>query len=375
LAASTDAKKIGTWNWPTANVGIATGHGLFVLDIDPRHDGLASMKQLQEQLGSLPAGPRVKTGGGGGHWYFREPEGQIRTTLDVPGIDLKGAGGYVVAPPSIHKSGAVYLWEVSPETVPLLKLPQAWLDYLRATDSPSQAAIPSIGVKCNTENADNTVTTDNTVNTGLPRNTHSNPPHPLSFARKTDSEDDLPNDVQEAILQTLPDCQGRRNRQLFDLARALKAIPRLTDAPLEALEPYVRAWHRLGIARNVIATEAFDESRIDFGRAWPKVKFPRGSGIMVSLLGRAIQHSQPRAAEKYELPGVRLLLCLCRELQRQSGEKPFYLGCRTAGQLLGVDHVTAWRWLWLLANRKDIEEVEKGDLRKRRASSYRYRGD
>jgi hypothetical protein len=83
LAASTDVKKIGTWNWPTANVGIATGNGLFVLDIDPRHDGLASMKQLQEQLGSLPAGPRVKTGGGGGHWYFQEPEGQIRTTPSV----------------------------------------------------------------------------------------------------------------------------------------------------------------------------------------------------------------------------------------------------------------------------------------------------
>jgi len=48
---------------------------------------------------------------------------------------------------------------------------------------------------------------------------------------------------------------------------------------------------------------------------------------------------------------------------------------RTAGKLLEVDHVTAWRWLFLLTHDGVVEEVEKGDRTKRRASRYRYCGD
>ena len=74
----------------------------------------------------------------------------------------------------------------------------------------------------------------------------------------------------------------------------------------------------------------------------------------------------------YGVPGT-LLVAVCRELQRASGDKPFFLACRTTGRLLGVDHTTAWRWLFLLTHKGIIEEVEKGDRAKRRASRYRYR--
>jgi hypothetical protein len=47
--------------------------------------------------------------------------------------------------------------------------------------------------------------------------------------------------------------------------------------------------------------------------------------------------------------GLRLLIAVCRELQRVSGEREFLLSCRTAGNLLGVNHVTAARYLFLLA--------------------------
>jgi hypothetical protein len=46
------------------------------------------------------------------------------------------------------------------------------------------------------------------------------------------------------------------------------------------------------------------------------------------------------------------------------------LSCHTAGHLLAVDHTTAWRWLFLLLHDGILEEVEKGDRRKRRASRY-----
>lgn len=56
----------------------------------------------------------------------------------------------------------------------------------------------------------------------------------------------------------------------------------------------------------------------------------------------------PAAAMRYEQPQLRRLVSLCRELQRHTGDRPFHLGCRTAGKLVDVNHATAWRWLCLL---------------------------
>ncbi len=177
------------------------------------------------------------------------------------------------------------------------------------------------------------------------------------------------------ILETLPSGPGRRNRQVFDLARALKAVPRLADAPADALEPYVRCWHNTGVAEKVIDTRPFEETWIDFLQAWPKIKYPKGAEPMVAILERAKQAPLPRAAEKYEQAGLQLLVALCRELQQEPEKQPFFLACRTAGRLLQVNHATAWRWLWLLCHDGVVVEVEKGDRAKRRASRYRYLGD
>jgi hypothetical protein len=156
--------------------------------------------------------------------------------------------------------------------------------------------------------------------------------------------------------------------------RALKAIPRLADANPGDFEPVVWRWHGLGLARGVIGSEPFEETWIDFLRGWPKVRFPKGSEPMTAIYERAKRLPVPQAAQRYELPGLRLLAALCQELQRASGDKPFFLACRTAGKLLGVDHTTAWRWLFLLAHDNLITEVEKGDRARRRASRYRWLG-
>jgi len=181
--------------------------------------------------------------------------------------------------------------------------------------------------------------------------------------------------VATAILESLPSSVGKRNRQVFELARALKAIPTLADAPVDTLEPYVRRWHTLGVQKGVIGTEPFEETWIDFIISWPKVKFPKGAEPMAKLFELAKGSPMPQAALRYEQDGLQLLVTLCRELQKVSGAKPFFLGCRTAGSLLGVKHVTAWRWLILLANDKIVEEVEKGDRAQRRATRFRYLGD
>jgi hypothetical protein len=184
---------------------------------------------------------------------------------------------------------------------------------------------------------------------------------------------DVEADVRQAIQETLPTGPGRRNRQVLELARALKAIPRLADGPADDLLSYVRRWHEL--AKPVISTQAWEETWIDFLRAWPRVKFPKGTEPMVQIFERAQQADPPKVARQFEIAEVRLLVALCRELQRASGDRPFFLACRTAGQLLQVNHATAWRWLFLLTHTGVIREEEKGDRAKRRASRYRYLGD
>ena len=109
--ASTDPATIKQWwqQWPDANIGIVTGpeSGLVVLDVDPRHDGDKSLRDLERQHGPLPLTPEVLTGGGGRHFYFTYPEGATIGNSSgklAAGLDVKGKGGYVVAPPSLHPS-------------------------------------------------------------------------------------------------------------------------------------------------------------------------------------------------------------------------------------------------------------------------------
>jgi len=101
------------YRWPEANIGVITGaiSHLTVLDVDPRHGGDESLRRLQEANGPLPLTVEAETGGGGRHLYFALPAIPLRSRAGMaPGIDLRAEGGMVVAPPSIHPSGAPYRW-------------------------------------------------------------------------------------------------------------------------------------------------------------------------------------------------------------------------------------------------------------------------
>ncbi|GIF19110.1 hypothetical protein BJ973_006156 [Actinoplanes tereljensis] len=106
--ASTDPRQIELWwaRWPAANLGLRTGIAMDVADIDSA-EGWHGLIHLLG--GSLPAGPRVRTGGGGWHLWFR-PTGFGNRVHLLPGLDWRGAGGYVVAPPSRHAGGGDYRW-------------------------------------------------------------------------------------------------------------------------------------------------------------------------------------------------------------------------------------------------------------------------
>ena len=115
--ATSDPDRVVEWwrRWPTANVGIATGpvSGFFALDLDLRHGGQQSLDRLEAENGKLPRTVQVRTGSGGFHWWFRWPEGcDIRNSAGRigPGLDIRGDGGSIVAPPSLHAFGQRYAW-------------------------------------------------------------------------------------------------------------------------------------------------------------------------------------------------------------------------------------------------------------------------
>lgn len=122
--------------FPRANIGIATGNGLLVLDIDQRNGGFESIASLKAEGRPFGHCPVAKTGNGGRHLYFaiHEPI-QCRTGI-WPGIDIKADGGYVVAPPSRigsskSGSGGSYVWLIDPFQIRLESAPDWLLTELR----------------------------------------------------------------------------------------------------------------------------------------------------------------------------------------------------------------------------------------------------
>ena len=120
--ATLDEATIRYWwgMWPHANVGGATGpvSRLLAIDIDPRHKGDETLKALLARHGQFPPTWRARTAGGGWHLYFRYPEGlTIRNSAGSvlgAGLDVRGAGGSVVLPPSVGANREPYAWEVDP---------------------------------------------------------------------------------------------------------------------------------------------------------------------------------------------------------------------------------------------------------------------
>lgn len=119
--ATTDPQTITDWwtSYPSANIGIATGSvsGLIVVDVDagPNKAGYSSLAALEAEYAEIPRDHCVITGSGGLHFYLSAPQTEIRNSASkiAENIDIRGEGGYVVAPPSLHISGNCYAWENS----------------------------------------------------------------------------------------------------------------------------------------------------------------------------------------------------------------------------------------------------------------------
>jgi len=143
--ASRDAGQLVKW-WsahPNSNLGIATGKGsnIFVLDVDCDRDGDRSLIELERRHGPLPRTVRAVTGKGE-HFYFQYPGRSVRCSSDkiARGLDIRGDGGLIVAPPSLHASGRRYTWKegYGPQDIDVAPAPDWLLDQLGAARSRSR---------------------------------------------------------------------------------------------------------------------------------------------------------------------------------------------------------------------------------------------
>lgn len=128
---------------PEYNVGMATG-SVVVIDLDdhsggfdadgnPRKSGAESLAEWEEIHGKLPKTLSVKTGKPlGRHLWYANPEGlDIRCTTNRElGIDVRGHGGYVIAPPSVHPNGSEYSFLEDPDATPLAPIDEKVLSFI-----------------------------------------------------------------------------------------------------------------------------------------------------------------------------------------------------------------------------------------------------
>lgn len=353
---------------PVVIFGPASGY-LACRDYD-RMDGYKCWEAANPVLAQTL--PRVRTPRGM-HVYHIDGTATGRI-IEFDDGEYRGAG-YCLLPPSTQPKGR-YEWVVPipedgtiPEVDPVVAgflqegatIPQPTAtNSERATDLGQGAGALTSGA-CDTED------TEDTEDTGGHMRTQRT--HEIVNTSVSSVSHCLPSLV-EIVDRTLPECQGHRHRRLFELARELKALPHLKDAPLTDLRPIVKQWHDKALP--TIGTKPFEDTWFDFCDGWGRVKRAKGEGLADDLLARAIAAGVPKEAAHYERHELKLLVALCRELQRQSPGKPFFLSCRLAGEQLGVEHHTAARWLRGLQADGILLLVKEGHIAKRLATEYRY---
>ena len=138
--ATTEKTTIERW-WdknPQYNIGIATGNkssGLVVIDLDVDKnkgiDGYDVLRDWQNKHGKLPETWQSITGRGGYHYFYKDAIVHSNRVGLYEGVDIRGEGGYIVAPPSVHPNGNIYEWEQGPEEYEIAQVDNIVNDFLK----------------------------------------------------------------------------------------------------------------------------------------------------------------------------------------------------------------------------------------------------
>jgi hypothetical protein len=271
--------------------------------------------------------PTVQTAKGM-HVYF---EGHIEGIKHIANGELRGRGGYCLLPPSVHPDGIIYQWVNPVHNGNLLVIEPELTGF-----------IPNV-----TERTDENIGEPKEIEGGV--------------------------SVEKAIDKTLPIIIHTRHRKIFELARELYSMPEYTEADPKEFRSVVEQWHKKALPN--IETKEFEETWIDFLKAWPKIKHKIGDEPMAKIFDKAIRLEPPQiAVEKYpDNSNLKLLVSLCRELQRAAGENPFFLDVRTAAKLLNSYPMQISRWFFLLETDGILKVISKGKMTRSGGIATRFK--
>jgi hypothetical protein len=295
--------------------------------------------------------PTVKTARGY-HVYFRST--LELSTKKYPDGELRGKGAYCLAPPSKHPSGVFYKWLTPLTTDNLLTVEHPYTVFGTDTES--------------TEGKERIESTEGIEETERIEEVDDN--------RRGVSVcgcvlDDL--EINEIVQLALPSEKSRNHDYLFLLARAVKTQERKQGklCSEDLLGKIFDAWYAKN-RQNLRAESPKCDYFFEFLDAYKYAIYPLGEGVFEGAIGRAKESEPPRIAlELYDEPQMQRLVAVCRELQRESGDHPFFLAYGTVAKVFNLPSPTvAGRRMKDLVRRKVIAEVEKPTPIK--ATRYRY---
>jgi len=280
--------------------------------------------------------PTVETARGM-HVYFLS---DCKGTKHIENGELRGKGGYCLAPPSVHPDGVLYRWKI-PLNGNLQRL------------DPQEAGFTK----------DYTLHTLQTVHT--------------KQYRDRDRDNLFDKDkafIKNSIDKTIPEKNGQRNRKIFDFAFSLKNNPELRTVEPTAFLNIVKEWHHKALP--YIKTKDFLETWNDFLKAWKKIEF-YGVDYMEAYQQSLNLKPSDYIVENYsQYKELVKLDAFCRALDKACNGKGFVLDCRKAGEIIGISFRTANTYLNLLCNIKVMEILEKGKYspnpKIRKATKYKY---
>jgi len=375
--ATTDRKRISGWKrkWDAgANVAIVGGDGLLIIDVDntPERDGASMPATLELEHGQLPRHWSVRTGGGGEHLYFSVPSDvRIRdpNRWKGEGVEIKSTGTYVVCPPSRHESGQCYEWITRSGDRPPC-LPDAWLDLLRVRDSaePTMPSGEGLHKFCQRpERPQSAPSTDNQIN------------KPLVFDCQVICTDTAVTAViANCVELTYPRRVGTRNHQLIELARQLARNEELRAKDAEWFRPVIERW--LSKAAEFIGPRVLDESMAEWNYIW---------GVWLddtieNPVFKASEHMKhrplPAIPAHYRSETARRLVALCAAMAdvAADGDGVWFIPCRTAARVLGLDPETNYGFIAGVFQKmvrdgilEPVGERKRGSMK---APRYRYIG-
>lgn len=219
--------------------------------------------------------------------------------------EIRSNGNYVVAPPSMHSSGSRYRWINPLPPINASELPPFPESLLVPESRPS---LPG----------------QKTLESSLSQ--------PHTGDKNVLWQDFASADIEDAVNSCVLWDLGTRDKKRFELARKLRAYYPGDVCPSVLQIPFDNWYAR---SKTKMRSKGYSHEWNDFLRAWKLVKWPYGASLreaMRDATGELMAGSEP----------LTRLMALCKHLQAQWGEKPFFLASRDAGDFMGVSRTTAF---------------------------------